>query len=87
MNHEATIENIKAELNHVDAAALQSIWEIIARAKRKPAAAPEPAVGSTPSHADKTTATSEPLQFVGENLTLEEYERLRLKNAACYSGV
>jgi hypothetical protein len=30
------LEQIKAELDHVDAAALRSIWEIIDRAKRMP---------------------------------------------------
>jgi hypothetical protein len=69
-------ENIKAEVDHLDPAALQSIWEIIDRAKRQPAAVPQPAVGSVPNRAGKAAASSPPLKFVGENLTLEEYEKL-----------
>ena len=81
MSHATMREHIKAEVDHLDPAALQSIWEIIDRAKRQVAAVPEPAVGA-PSRAGKATVSSAPLQFVGENLTLEEYERLSLKERA-----
>jgi hypothetical protein len=76
MNHTNILETIKAELDHVEPAALQSIWEIIGQAKRKPFAKPETSAGSAPTRADTVTAPSQPLKFVGENLTLEEYERL-----------
>jgi hypothetical protein len=79
MSHATMLEHIKAEVDHLDAAALQSIWEIIDRAKRQPDAGPRPPIGSTPSRADKTAGANRPLQFVGENLTLEEYEHLSLK--------
>jgi hypothetical protein len=82
MSHATMLEHVKAELDNVEAEALQSIQEIIDKAKRKSAAMPEPAVGSSPSRAKKTTAASQPLKFIGENLTLEEFERLSLEERA-----
>lgn len=76
MSHATMREHIKAEVDHLDPAVLQSIWEIIDRAKRQPAAVPKPAMGFTPSRADEAAGSSRPLQFVGENWTLEEFKRL-----------
>lgn len=73
MNHVDLRENIKAEVDHLDPAALQSIREIIGRARVQPVTALEPAVGSAPSRADKSFGAS---RFDGENLTLGEYESL-----------
>jgi len=79
MSHATMREHIKAEVDHLDPAALQTIWEIIGRARLQPATVLEPAVGSTPNRADKTAGSSPSLQFVGENLTLAEYESLPLE--------
>jgi hypothetical protein len=76
MSHETMIENIKAELEHVDALALESIWEIIDKSKQKPVPSRDFADGSALRRADKMAPPNKPLKFVGENLTLEEYERL-----------
>jgi hypothetical protein len=76
MSHATMREHIKAEVDHLDPAALQSIWEIIDRAKRQPAAVTKPAIDFAPSRADKAAGSSRLLQFVGENLQLEEYEKL-----------
>jgi hypothetical protein len=73
MSHTTMRENIKAEVDHLDPAALQSIWEIIDRAKIQPAVALEPVIGSAPNRAAKAAG-----QFVGENLTSAEYESLPL---------
>jgi hypothetical protein len=77
MNHEA-IENIKAELDHLDPAALQSIREIINQSKRNLAPSLKNAVDQAWNSAEPETANSKSLQFVDENLTLEEYERLSI---------
>jgi len=69
---EAVIEDIKADLNHLDETTLQSIREIIDRAKRPRFLAPEAERRSTVPLID----IEEPLPFVGENWTLEEFERL-----------
>jgi hypothetical protein len=74
MSQEAIIENIKAELNQIDRTALLSILEIIDRSKRQSVASSDPISAS----ADRRKR----LQFVGENLTLEEFERLSLKERA-----
>jgi hypothetical protein len=73
------IENIKAELEHVDASALESIWEIIDKSKQKSAPPPDFTGSSASRRADKTAPQNKALKFVGENLTLEEYERLSPK--------
>jgi len=79
MSHDATLENIKAELDHVDATALHTIWEIINRSKRKQTTSPEIAGGSALQHGDTEAIENQSLKFVGKNLTLEEYERLSPK--------
>jgi hypothetical protein len=76
MSHATMLEQIKAKIEHADLATLQSIWEIFDQSERRSAAAPEPAVGSAQNRADKTTVPGQPLQFVGQNWTLEEFERL-----------
>ena len=82
MNHEAILEDIKAELDHLDPAALQSIREIIAQSKRN-AAAPSPKNGGAASPlASEVMARPQGLAFAGENLALEEFERLSLKERA-----
>jgi len=72
---EAVIEDIKADLNHLDETTLQSIRKIIDRAKRPHFRAPEAERRSTVPLID----IEEPLPFVGENLTPEEYEKLTLQ--------
>ncbi len=76
MSHESMIENIKANLDHVDPAALQSIWEIVNQSKPKPVLSPKSTGRSTFRRA---AAEEKPAKFVGENLTLDEYERLSPK--------
>ncbi len=75
MSHESMIENIKANLDHVDPAALQSIWEIVNQSKPKPVPSSKSTGRSTFRHA----AAEKPAKFVGENLTLDDYERLSPK--------
>jgi len=75
MSHATMRENIKAEVDHLDPAALQSIWEIIDRARTQSVKTLEPAVGAAPNRFDKAAG----LQFVGENLTPAEYESLPLE--------
>jgi len=75
MSHAAMREHIKAKIEHADPATLQSIWEIFAQSERRSNAAREPVVGSTPSR-NNTESRKQPLSFVGENWTLEEFERL-----------
>lgn len=79
MSHTTTREHIKAAIDHLDPAALQSIGEIIDRAKRQPAAVLEPVAGSSQNRAGQAAGSSQSLQFIGENLTLEEYESLPLE--------
>jgi hypothetical protein len=74
MNHEA-IENIKAELDHLDPAALQSIREIIHKSKRRSSPVPETRQSSDMPPID----IEEPLPFIGDNLAPEEYEKLTLQ--------
>jgi len=76
---ETAIEDIKAELKHLDAAVLQSIREIIAQSKGKPFARVKSAHGSPLHGVDKATTINPPAPFVGENLLPEEYERLSNK--------
>jgi len=75
MSHAAMREHIKAKIEHADPATLQSIWEIFAQSERRSNAALEPVVGSAPSR-DNAAPLNQPLSFVGENWTLEEFERL-----------
>jgi hypothetical protein len=76
MSQESMIENIKANLEHVDPAALQSIWEIVNQSKPKPVLSSKSTGRSTFRRA---IDEEEPAKFVGENLTLDEYERLSPK--------
>jgi hypothetical protein len=82
MSHASMREHIKAKVEHADLATLQSIWEIFDQSERRSTAVPEPTVSSAQSRADKTAIQSRLLQFVGENLTLEEFEHLSLKERA-----
>jgi hypothetical protein len=79
MGHISTIEHVKAELDDVDAEALQSIREIIERSKRKSVVAPKPFIDASQNRSHSATATSEPLKFIGENLTLDEHKSLSIK--------
>ncbi|MGH7451114.1 MAG: hypothetical protein ACRENG_07210 [bacterium] len=78
MNHEVMLEDIKAELDHLDAAALQSIREIINQAKRPLSDRSKARQSSDMPLID----IEEPLSFVGENLTPEKHEQLSLKERA-----
>jgi hypothetical protein len=78
MTHELMLEDIKAELDYLDAAALQSIREIINQAKRPLFDRAKARQSSEMPLID----IEEPLPFVGENLTLEEHEQLPLKERA-----
>ena len=82
MSHAALREHIKAEVDHLDPAALQSIRKIIARSKRWTTTAPDNNSGSASNLIGKVALTPKPLAFVGENLTLEEFDRLTLKERA-----
>lgn len=83
MSHdEATIAGIKNDLDGLDAEALRSIREIIARAKRQTAIGRDKNGGSALPPFVQAPFIPKPLQFVGENLTLEEFERLSLKERA-----
>jgi len=75
MSHELLLEDIRTELEQLDAAALQSIRKIIDRAKRPRFRAPEAGRRSTVPLID----IEGPLPFVGENLTPAEYESLPLE--------
>jgi hypothetical protein len=79
MNHEAMLEDIKADLDHLDAAALRSIQEIINQAKRSLSYAPDTNRSPAMPLIDIETAEGDNLQFVGENLTPEEYVKLSLQ--------
>jgi len=73
MSQEVMLANIKAELDHVDAAALQSIWTIINQTK------PEFAGIAGRTQFQPIATPKRPPKFVGKNLTLDEYERLSIK--------
>jgi len=75
MTHEIILEDIKTELDHLDVAALQSIREIINQAKHPRSRAPKTNQRSTVPLID----IEEPLPFIGDNLTLEEYEKLTIQ--------
>jgi hypothetical protein len=75
MSHQTMLEDLKAELDHLDAAALQSIREIINQTKHRLSQAPGTGRGAAASLID----IEAPLPFVGDNLTPEEYERLTLQ--------
>jgi len=76
MSHEVMLENIKTRLDKVDHAVLQSIMALINQSETKPAILPQAAVGSTFKPVDIPDAVNRKTNFVGENLTLEEYEHL-----------
>ena len=79
MNHKETvIEDIKAELNHLDYASLQSLREIIDEAKRLLSKSPKARRRTAWPLIDIETIKAGSLQFVGENLTPEAYGRLAL---------
>jgi hypothetical protein len=78
MNHEIMLEDIKAELEHLDPAALQSIREIIKQTKRPLS----DRLKARQSAAMPLIDIEEPLPFVGENLKLEEHEQLSLQERA-----
>jgi len=73
MSQEVMLANIKAGLDHVDAAALQSIWTIINQSK------PEFATIADRPQFQHLVALKTPPKFAGKNLTLDEYERLSIK--------
>jgi len=75
---DTVIENIKSELNQIDVATLQSISELIDQFKRKRAALPKAARDSEMTSIG-VTASGQALKFVGENLSLPEYEKLSIK--------
>jgi hypothetical protein len=78
MSHEAMLEDIKAELDQLDPAALQSIREIIQQTKR-----PLSDKSKTRQSSDIPLIDIEgSLPFVGENVTLEKHEQLSLKERA-----
>lgn len=79
MSHEIMVETIKAELAHVDALALQSIWQIIDNSKKKPPASPIFSGDSAPLPVNARSPSDWRSIFAGENLTLDEYERLSPK--------
>lgn len=79
---EAMIDDIKADLDHLDVEALRSIREIIARSKRQTATAPHDNGDSASNLIDEVAVAPKPLAFVGENLTLEEFERLSMQERA-----
>jgi len=76
MSDETMMEDIKAGLERVDAAALQSIWAIINHSRPEFAAAPAITDRTKFQH---IAAPEGPSKFVAENLTLDEYERLSIK--------
>jgi hypothetical protein len=78
MTHEIMLEDLKAELDHLDPAVLRSIREIINQAKR-----PLPDRLKARQSSDMPLIDiEEPLPFAGENLTLEEHEQLSLEERA-----
>jgi hypothetical protein len=79
MSHATMLEHVKAELDYVDAEALPSIREFIARFKRESNDFMKPVVGSAKSRAEEAAVSNQPLRFIGENLTPEEYEHLSPK--------
>ncbi len=79
MSHEAMLADLKAELDHLDPAALQSIREIINQAKRRRSRTPEMKRRSAMPLIDIETIKDDNLQFSGENLAPEAYEKLTLE--------
>jgi hypothetical protein len=79
MNHEAMLEDIKAELDHLDPAVLRSIREIIKQAKRPRTRALATKQRSAMPLIDIETIKDDNLQFSGENLAPEAYEKLALE--------
>jgi len=79
---EAIINDIKNDLDHLDAEVLRSIREIIAGSKRRAAIGRDKNGGSASKSFDQAPFTPKQLEFVGKNLTLEEFERLTLKERA-----
>ncbi|MEK7730076.1 MAG: hypothetical protein AAB354_16840 [candidate division KSB1 bacterium] len=76
MSHEMIIENIKTKLSHIEPVLLNSIWEIVEHAERRQ----QTPIPREPVRAQALVAGE--LHFIGENLRLEEYERLSRKQRA-----
>jgi hypothetical protein len=79
MSHTTILEDIKANLDRVDAESLLSIREIIDQSLRKVSGL---TAGSAPVRANRVSASRQQLKFIGENLLPEEYERLSLEERA-----
>jgi len=75
MSQTQLLEDIKTDLDRVDAESLLSIREIINLSLRKVSAL---AAGSVPARTGRETALRQALKFVGKNLLPEEYQRLSL---------
>ena len=69
----ATLEKVKADLEHVDIETLRSIQQIIEQSKHRPKAARD---GKRRVAGEQ--ASGEPVRFIGENLTLEAYQALSI---------
>jgi len=78
MTQENVMENIKAGLDEADPATLQSIWAMLNRAPNEPAAFSENLRSANLRSAIKRQSANKPVTFVGENLSLEDYEKLSI---------
>ena len=75
MSDTTMLQDIKADLDRVDAESLLSIREIIDQSFHKVTAL---AAGSKPTRAGQMIVSRRQLKFVGKNLLPEEYQRLSL---------
>lgn len=79
MSQESMLAIIHAELRHADAATMNAVLETLRRAKQSE---PQP-IKFTSGFVDVLMPKAKTVsQFIGENLTLEQYERLSLKERA-----
>ncbi len=76
MSHEMMIENIKTKLPHIEPALLNSIWEIVEHAERRPHA---PLV-SEPTRTQALVGGG--LHFIGENLPFDPRRNSSLQERA-----
>ena len=76
MSQTQLLEDIKTDLDRVDAESLLSIREIIDLSLRKIS---DLTFGSEPTRMERATASRQSLKFVGKNLLPEEYQRLSLE--------
>jgi hypothetical protein len=76
MSTATILEDIKADLDRVDAESLLSIREIIDQSLGKVSAL---AAGSEAARADRAAVSRRQLEFIGKNLLPEEYQRLSLE--------